>query len=113
MSSGWRRIFRPYYRLLERKIVRAAKGISVTTETLRNDLVNRYGLDPEIIRVVYNVVPKIEKSSNASQDRTEGALSVIYAGAMSRVQKPEVLLQAYAQLSKDHPKWSERLLVEF
>lgn len=113
MSSGWRRIFRPYYRFLERKIVRTAKGISVTTETLRNDLVNRYGLDPTTIRVVYNIVPKIKRPSNSSENRPEGKLSVIYAGAMSRVQKPEVLLKAYAQLLKGDPKWSERVLVEF
>ena len=111
MAKGWRKILRPVYRFLEKQIVRQASAITVTTELLREDLLERYGLAPEQVSVVYNVVPAAEAVDSAVTE-TEG-VSVIYAGAMSRVQQPEVVLKAHALLCIEDPNWSERLNIEF
>ncbi len=111
MSRGWRRLLRPVYRLLEKRIIHAADRISVTTEALREDLLGRYGLAPDKVEVVYNVVPPIADEGSKSQQQ-QGPLRVIYAGAMSRVQKPEILLKAYAALLAGDNQWSERLTVD-
>jgi glycosyltransferase involved in cell wall biosynthesis len=112
MSRGWRRILRPFYRLLEMRIIQVADRISVTTEALREDLLQRYGLAPDKVEVVYNVVPPMADDQPIEDPRQEPK-RIIYAGAMSRVQKPEILLKAYAHLLARDSKWSERLQVEF
>ena len=112
MSSGWRRIFRPYYAYIERMLVKSAQKISVTTESLQNDIVKRYGLSADQVEVVYNIVPSVPRQNNVDKSLSE-KMSVIYAGAMSSVQKPEVLLKAYAQLRKADEKWSKCLTVDF
>ena len=111
MSRGWRRLLRPFYRMLEKRIIHAADRISVTTEALREDLLGRYGLAPDKVEVVYNVVPPIADEAPKSP-QPQGPLRVIYAGAMSRVQKPEILLRAYTDLLARDKQWSERLKVE-
>ena len=112
MSRGWRRILRPFYRLLEKRIIQVADRISVTTEALREDLLQRYGLAPDKVEVVYNVVPPMADDQPIEDPRKEEPKRIIYAGAMSRVQKPEILLKAYAQLLTRDSKWSGRLQVD-
>lgn len=112
MSSGWRSIFRPYYAYIERMLVKSAQKISVTTELLQRDIVKRYGLSADQVEVVYNIVPSVQWQNNVDGSLSE-KLNVIYAGAMSSVQKPEVLLKAYAQLRKTDEKWSKCLTVDF
>ncbi len=113
MSRGWRKALRPFYRYLEKCIVCAADRISVTTESLRDDLIVRYSLAADKVEVVYNVVPPTQVVRQSGAGDVASALRVIYAGAMSRVQKPEILLKAYAHLQKADPMWQERLQVEF
>ena len=112
MARGWRRVLRPFYRMLEKRIIRAADRISVTTEALREDLLDRYNLEPGKVEVVYNVVPPISEDVPRSE-KSIAPMRVIYAGAMSRVQKPEVLLKAYAGLLAQDAGWLEQLQVEF
>jgi len=112
MTRGWRKILRPVYRHLEKRIIEAADRVSVTTEGLRTDLINRYGFAGEKFEVVYNIVPPVPVPEVAEIDRDRGPLRIVYAGAMSRVQKPEILLKAYAHLLAEAPGWSERLQVE-
>ena len=112
MTRGWRKILRPFYRHLEKRIIEAADRVSVTTEGLRRDLINRYGFSGEKFEVVYNIVPPVPASEVAETERYRRSLRIIYAGAMSRVQKPEILLKAYAHLLAEDSGWSERLQVE-
>ena len=112
ISGGWRRIFRPYYAYIERMLVKSAQKISVTTESLQHDIVKRYGLSTDQVEVVYNIVPSVPRQNNVDESLSK-KMNVIYAGAMSSVQKPEVLLKAYAQLRKTDAQWSKRLTVDF
>ena len=112
MARGWRGIWGPLYRWLEKRIVSAADGISVTTETLRQDLLHRYDLAPNKVQVVYNIVPPAPATDAQEPERVSGSTRIIYAGAMSQVQKPEILLRAYAQLQQRDATWAQRLQVE-
>jgi glycosyltransferase involved in cell wall biosynthesis len=112
MSSGWRSILRPFYRYMEKRIIAAADRVSVTTEALRQDLLDRYGLEPDKVEVVYNIVPTNKDLVRTVGDSSLDVLRIVYAGAMSRVQKPEVLLKAYAHLAAEDPLWIERLQAE-
>lgn len=113
MASGWRRALRPWYRFLERHIICAADRVSVTTEALRQDLLKRYDLAADKVEVVYNIVPPATAAAAGAMDESSGPMRIIYAGAMSRVQKPEVLLKAYAYLLAQDCAWLERLQVDF
>ncbi len=112
MSRGWRKIFLPYYRLWEKTVIKKADKISVTTEDLKNDLISRYTLKSDKITVVYNVVPTLSLSKQTRQEN-KNFLSVVYAGAMSRVQKPEILLKAYKKLVSRNIDLKDILRVEF
>jgi glycosyltransferase involved in cell wall biosynthesis len=115
MSSGWRSMWGPFYRFWEKLIVHSADAISVTTESLKKDMLDRYDIEEGRISVVYNIVPssgellKPKDSENVGKSR----LNIIYAGAMSRIQKPEILLKAYAHLKREEAYWKERLSVDF
>ena len=113
MVRGWRRIWGPLYRMLERRIIAAADRISVTTEALRCDVLERYGLAPDKVEVIYNIVPPAEEAAESVGAVVDGPRRVIYAGAMSRVQQPEILLRAYAELQRADADWPRRLQVEF
>ena len=111
MSRGWRRALGGFYRFLESWILRQADAVTVTTETLKQDLVKRYRLQEERVRVVYNVVPSAPETSPGTRGE-KGSMRIIYAGAISRIQRPEILLKAYAHLVKTRPELLERVEVE-
>lgn len=112
MTRGWRKVYGPFYRALERRLVRYAKEISVTTEHLKKDLVSRYGLPESKVTVVYNIVPPVEADLDEGESVSD-CLRVVYAGAMSQVQKPEILLRAHQELLAHAPHWRGRVSVEF
>jgi glycosyltransferase involved in cell wall biosynthesis len=111
MTRGWRRIYRPFYRYLEKYILNMADQITVTTETLAEDLIARYELPPDKVTTVYNIVPESPIVATEQSEASMG-LSVIYAGAISRVQKPEILFKAHAMLCDSDSTWEQRLNVE-
>jgi glycosyltransferase involved in cell wall biosynthesis len=109
MSRGWRRIYRPFYAALEAWVMRRADAVTATTEALAADLTRRYDLEPSRVGVVYNIVPTLEPAESREGD---GVLKIVYAGAISRIQRPEVLLQAYHVLVERHPSLRGRIEVE-
>lgn len=109
MSRGWRRVLRPFYKWLEAWTLRQADWVTVTTEVLKRDMLERYDLDEDKISVVYNVVPSVPA---AAKGGGEGPLKIIYAGAISRIQRPEILLQAYARLAQEDAQIQQHLAVE-
>jgi glycosyltransferase involved in cell wall biosynthesis len=113
MTRGWRRIYRPFYRRLERRLVRAATRVTVTTQELADDLASRHGVSGARFRVLPNIVPPGTGGSQATAEReSANTLTVVYAGAMSSVQRPELLLQAHRHLLRRRPDLAGRLEVE-
>jgi len=110
MSRGWRRVLRGFYRRLEGKLLRGAAHITATTEKLREDLIARHRLDPEKVSVVYNIVPV---GAPGRQGGENAPLRLVYAGAMSGIQQPQILLKAYAWLVARRPELRSCLQVDF
>ncbi|MEE3258809.1 MAG: glycosyltransferase family 4 protein [Candidatus Latescibacterota bacterium] len=112
MARGGRRFLGPVYRFMERRIVAAADRVSVTTDALRRDVLARYGLPPEKVEVVYNIVPPAATAERRGDGDTAGPLRVIYAGAMSAVQKPEILIRAYDRARTGEAMRTKRVEIE-
>jgi len=100
MGRGRHRLWRPFFKRFEAYFMRHADHVTVTTEALKDDLVARHGLEPDAVSVVYNIVPShhIPAVDASVVAHPEDAIQIVYAGAMSRIQSPQVLLQAYNQL---------------
>lgn len=111
MARGWKRIMLPLYRFLEGNIIRHADSVSVTTEHLRQDIIKRYNISENKVSVVYNIVPPAV-ANVGKENFKSNKISIIYAGAMSRVQKPEILLKGYQLLCSKDKAWTMRLSVE-
>ena len=111
MARGWRKIFHPVFRYYEEKIVNSAQVVTVTTEALKQDILSRYNISSDRVVVVSNIVPTSFRKQNKKLTKTL-PLSVIYAGAMSKVQQPQILLRAYDYLCKSNINWQERLRVD-
>jgi len=111
MSRGWRRIFSLIYRYLEYRILQAADHVTVTTEVLRNDLLKRYTLESDKISVVYNIVPT-NSDFMPGEKCEKKPFRMIYAGAISFVQRPEILLKAYAWLIEHSPEMRQKLHID-
>jgi glycosyltransferase involved in cell wall biosynthesis len=109
MGRGWRAALGWWYRFLERRIIAAADQVTVTTDHLRHSLIARHGLDPGKVTAVANVVPP----GAAGLSKAPGPVfTVIYAGAISRHQRPEILLRAFAVLLDRCPELAGRIRIE-
>lgn len=114
MTRGWRRLFYPLYRRLEGWVLRRADRVTVTTQTLKDWLIERHGLQEDRVGVVYNVVPEqaAAKAPERPAKKPGEALNILYAGAISAVQKPESILQAHALMEQSRPELKGRAQVE-
>ena len=99
MSVGRRRLLGAVYRWLEFRLIDGAEAVTVTTEYLKDSLISRHGVDESKIVVVHNVVPQSAELHH-SASKSGSAIRIAYAGAISRIQTPELLLKAYNLLVK-------------
>jgi glycosyltransferase involved in cell wall biosynthesis len=111
MARGWRRFFRPLYQRMEGWVAGLADHVTVTTEMLRQDLMARHGLASGRVSVVYNVVPATGHAERIPSPEGRPR-RIVYAGAISRIQRPEILLKAYACLAARCPGIQRELEVE-
>ena len=112
MSRGWRRVLAPLYRWLESRLLRSARRVTVTTDHLKDALVLRHGLDERHVSVVHNIVPRFEGLRRCRNSGDERDVRVVYAGAISAIQRPEILLRAYRKLCDSRPDLGRRVRVE-
>ena len=113
MSRGWRRLFGPLYRWYEARLLQSAARVTVTTALLKRDLVARHGLDESRVSVVHNIVPRAKAGTRRADSGGSRVVSVVYAGAISAIQRPEILLKAYRKLAASKPDLATRVQVEF
>jgi len=114
--SGFRRS-----RLLnfEQRIVKAADLIAVATPEIKNKLQNRYGTEDKKFLVCYSGFPQLHKFTDQFLDNQKGIgsnkkiLKIVYAGAISQHQKPEIIAMAYKKLLQKHPDLKEKITITF
>ena len=99
MARGRHRFWRPFFKRIEAYFMRQANHITVTTGALREDLIKRHKIVPDKISVVYNIVPS-QSVPMVNDINSSTMVQIIYAGAMSRIQSPQILLQAVNQLQE-------------
>jgi glycosyltransferase involved in cell wall biosynthesis len=101
---------------LERKFIKHADYITVTTEHLKKTLLKRYDLKEENILTVYNVVRNsnaiLDKVKIRSEKHEKSTFSVVYAGTISKSQGCEVICKAYKKLISSHPELVDKLKIE-
>jgi glycosyltransferase involved in cell wall biosynthesis len=103
----------------EQKIVNAADLIAVATPEIKNKLQSRYGIEDKKIIVCYSGFSQVHKSADQFFDnQTKNAfkketLKMVYAGAISQHQKPEIIALAYKKLLQKYPDLKEKITITF
>lgn len=108
-SNGRKRVFLKSW---EEKIINSADLISVSTNMAKDSLQNRYQISDEKISVTHNGYDQpitIQESVKKNKD----TFKIIYAGAISAHQKPEILCQAYKLLLEKRPDLKNKLSIDF
>jgi len=104
---------------LERSALEAADIISVASATIKQRLQARYGIAEERFCITYNGYDlEFDMSDVGGELDHEGrsddsVLNVVYAGAISQHQRPEVLCEAYRFLMSKHPELQGRINITF
>jgi glycosyltransferase involved in cell wall biosynthesis len=98
-------------RRTEQRLVTGADLISVHAEPARDYLAKRNNIDPQEIVVVRNGIGG-ELPEVAPRDFS-GKLKVVYAGAITRHQAPEVFCKAWRLLRKRNPEIAEQISITF
>jgi len=104
---------------LERSALESADVISVASATIKQRLQTRYGIPEERFCVTYNgydlaydmACQTVGSDHEGRSD--DSVLNVVYAGAISQHQKPEVLCEAYRLLMAKHPELHRRINITF
>ncbi len=88
------------------KFLRQVQRIATVSETIKKELIDRYGLSPDLIDVVYNAAkPEFQPSSDTEktavkQRYTEGKEYFLYTGAIHPRKNLIGLLKAFSQFKK-------------
>jgi len=104
---------------IEKEIVNSADLISVATSEIKTKLQNRYSIPDEKFIICYSGYDDSGYIYETNIDTTEldvqnlNKLKIVYAGAMSQHQKPEVICQAYSLLSKKYPDIAAKISIKF
>jgi glycosyltransferase involved in cell wall biosynthesis len=111
--SGWKRTGNCF---LERKVMHGADGIVVTTDWMKEDLLNRIpDLDGGKIHVIYNGYDESDFDGLAAGPRAEGEpFRLVYTGGLHPLfRNPEPLFQAVAKLRDEGALPAEGIALDF
>lgn len=103
----------------EQKIVNTAELITVATPEIKNKLQNRYGIDDKKFLVCYSGFSELRKPTDQFLDDQTGSgfkketLKIVYSGAISQHQKPEIIAMAYKKLLQKYPALKEKITITF
>lgn len=115
-SEGYRR-----KKLLkfEKMILDSADLISVASDEIKSNLQKRYGLDDKKFIVCYSGFPELRVSSDqlyVNQKRNvfpKKVLNIVYSGAISQHQKPEIIILAFRKLLLKYPALKGSITITF
>ena len=95
---------------IETRVVGAADLIFTATEAVKSNLRRRHQVDPAIVHTIYNGYT--DELDRREERNPTGKLRVIYAGAIAKAQRPEILNLTYRRLLAQHPELARRLEIE-
>ncbi|MCX6135471.1 MAG: glycosyltransferase [Ignavibacteriales bacterium] len=104
---------------MEERALKAADLVSVASTTLQKRLQDRYSLPPEKFIVTYGGYDDEYRNLREKGSTSDGNLMpgtetrVVYAGAISRHQRPEVLCEAFRRLFDKHPEMKGKISATF
>ena len=101
---------KPIYLKIESMIVKSADMITVTTETVKTNLVKRHGINERKVHVILNGFHEGAVSKARKQDKR---FTFVYAGSLTAVQRPDVLIDAYRKMVQDYPEVEGNVLLKF
>ncbi len=110
-TQGWRKWQAARTLRIERELVQEAKYISVTTETVKNNLLRRHGIAPEKIEVILNGF--LGELPELAEKDYSGVLNFICAGAITAMQRPQIFREACDLLQNRSPKIAEQIRMVF
>jgi glycosyltransferase involved in cell wall biosynthesis len=100
----------------EEKILRYASKISVSCQEIKRSIVNRYDIDPGLIKVITNGYDRedYEEFSNQEKERHD-KLSVVYLGSMNwiRIQAFESLCKSLQQVFSTESELKKYIKLKF
>jgi glycosyltransferase involved in cell wall biosynthesis len=89
---------------IEKKGMEAADHIIAVSAFTRNIIINKYGISPEKVSVVYNAVMPKDCTGNKIPAKRKGEQLVTFMGRITYQKGPEYFVEAARKLIKKHPK---------
>jgi glycosyltransferase involved in cell wall biosynthesis len=96
---------------LEKNFFKNADFITVATDTIKNNLIERYNYPENRIETVYNGFGDINTLENKTVEVKKKDFVITYAGTMSVNQKPEILTLAYKKLVEKYPDAAKNIKI--
>ena len=84
--------------------MRAADKIVAVSEYTKNNLINRYGLDPNKIEVIYNAVGKLTKGESIDDSVNPGDEIVTFLGRVTYQKGPRYFVEAACKVLEQRPR---------
>ena len=103
---------------IEKEIIDAADVISVASSQIKENLIERYEVDESKFIHCYSGYQNLNFSLDTSTEKnssfeTENKLKIVYSGAISQHQKPEIIIFAYQKLVEKHPELRGKINITF
>lgn len=101
----------------EEQVVTAADRLVANTHAEAKELIELYHADPNRVRVVHPgvdldvFVPGNQKSARQNLGLAEDAIVLLFVGRIQPLKAPDVLIEAAAEILKQHPDLRNRLVV--
>lgn len=89
---------------IEKRGMEAADHIISVSAFTKNIIINKYGIPPEKVSVVYNAVMPELKTGNSIPAKRKGEQLVTFMGRITYQKGPEYFVEAAHKLVRKHPK---------
>ncbi|MBN2542444.1 hypothetical protein JXI42_06215, partial [bacterium] len=102
---------RSRFKKIEKKIILNAHKITVATDSIGKHLEKQFRLDGNNIFTIYNGYNK--SSEHKLRNDTNKSLKIIYAGTLTKLQRPDILIKAYKEILDKSSNIAENINIEF
>jgi glycosyltransferase involved in cell wall biosynthesis len=97
---------------LEKKITEHAQLITVASATIKENIIERYKLKEKKVQILFSGYDDTPIESK-KEKFNHNVLKIVYAGAFSQHQKPEIIIQAFQKKILNHPEIENKIHIVF